>query len=84
MQFNPDETFWDFPVVIDDSQLLSAREPRVVRQVQATRISGGIVDDGSAARIFARQQRRLAAPHKVYMPAGPIASGSTQVDPERP
>ena len=61
-RFSEGEVFY-FPVVIDDSQLLSVREPRVVRQVQAARIAGGIVDDGFAARIFALQQQRLAAPH---------------------
>ena len=61
VRFSEEELFY-IPMVIDDSPLATAREPRIVRRFQSTHFSGGVVDDAFAAEMFAHQQRRLAAP----------------------
>ena len=54
-----DQEFY-FPVIIDDSPLTLAHEPRAVREYQATCLPGGIVTDEFAERLHALQQNRLA------------------------
>jgi len=51
-----------FPVIIDDSPIALAHEPRAVRQFQATCLPGGIVVNGFGEHLCALQQHRLVTP----------------------
>ena len=50
------------PVVIDDSPLETAREPRAFQHIQATRLPGGVVTPDFAARILHLQRKAMSSP----------------------
>jgi hypothetical protein len=58
--FAEGEEFY-IPVVIDDSPLVTKREPRVFRSVQATSLPGGDVTEDFGRHLYNLQQKRLAA-----------------------
>ena len=56
-----DEEFY-IPVVIDDSPLAAAREPRLFHHIQATRLPGGAVTPDFAERVLGLQRKAMSAP----------------------
>jgi hypothetical protein len=56
-----DEEFY-IPVVIDDSPLPAAREPRVFHQVQATQFPGGAITPDFAERLLGLQRKAMSEP----------------------
>lgn len=58
--FSEGEEFY-VPVIIDDSPLVTKREPRSFRNIQATSLPGGEVTEDFGKHLRALQQKRLAA-----------------------
>jgi hypothetical protein len=56
-----DEEFY-IPVVIDDSPLPTAREPRAFHQIQATQLPGGAITPAFAERLLGLQHKAMSAP----------------------
>jgi hypothetical protein len=56
-----DEEFY-IPVVIDDSPLSTAREPRGFHQIQATRLDGGAITPAFAKRVLGLQRKAMSMP----------------------
>ena len=56
-----DEEFY-IPVVIDDSPLEAAREPRLFQQIQATALPGGAITPAFAERLLGLQRKAMSAP----------------------
>jgi len=56
-----DEEFY-IPVVIDDSPLPAAREPRGFRQIQATQLDGGAITPAFAERVLGLQRKAMSMP----------------------
>jgi hypothetical protein len=56
-----DQEFY-IPVVIDDSPLSIAREPRIFHQIQATQLAGGVITPGFAERLLGLQRKAMSAP----------------------
>ena len=56
-----DEEFY-IPVVIDDSPLPAAREPRAFHQIQATQLPGGAITPAFAERLLGLQRKAMSAP----------------------
>lgn len=48
------------PVVVDESPLMTQREPRSFRRIQATQLMGGEVNEDFGKYLYALQQKRLA------------------------
>jgi hypothetical protein len=52
------------PVVIGDSPLATAREPRVFHQIQATRLPVGAITPAFADRLLGLQRKAMSAPRR--------------------